>query len=119
MSEFRFALSRDDALYFGVRPTGSIRVDHDGTMLAFKPDGQDGIVVVRDRHTADRQSWMAQMAATAPNLVAKGILLRWIDAGRQMLNDDLPLVDVEPELARAAAALDTHGDAVNSRRATT
>jgi hypothetical protein len=53
------------------------------------------------------------MVATAPNLIAKGILLRWIANGRQMLNDDLP--DVEPELVNAVAALDQHGDAIHSK----
>lgn len=113
MTRAQFALSRDDAMYFGVRATGSIRVDRDGTSLVFKPTGQDGVVVVRARHSAERQPWMTQMVTTAPNLVAKGLLMRWVDAGRQMLCDDLP--DVEPELARAAAALDQHGDAIHSK----
>ena len=123
----RFNLLPEDAFGLGVKRSGLVRVEIGSVSLTFTPAGQDGGVVLRWR----RPEWTADewIASVAPNLTAMTILAAWNTQGRQMMCGDISVEsvdaweararqcesDAEPELARAAAALDQHGDAVHSK----
>jgi hypothetical protein len=123
-----FNVHPDDANRLGVRPRGLVRVDAESVRVAFTPAGQQGIVVLRIRHATRRELFYDHIVHTAPNIVANAALSQWAANGRPMIGSDVDLEswavselhrrdvsDVEPELARAAAALDAHGDAIHSK----
>ena len=122
-TEARFNLSRDDAKYLGVKPSGLVRLDEDGVKLAFTPVDRNfgyGTVVLT---LVDYVGFdPAYIASVAPCMIARAVLSEWVARGRVMMCADISLSEDEwrrhedeLELARAAAALDSRSDAVHSK----
>jgi len=91
----RLFLSNDDYRRFGVRSRGMVRVQDDGAVaVTFTPCGDQGAVVLNwvDYGNVD----LGYIASAAPCILARAVL-------------------DESELARAAAAPDSRGDAAHSR----
>jgi hypothetical protein len=119
-----FTLSRDDARRFGVCSRGTLFVEDDGRVaVTFTPVDRNfgyGTVVLT---LVDYVGFgPAYIASVAPCMIARAVLSEWVARGRVMMCADISLSEDEwrrhedeLELARAAAALGSHGDAVHSK----